>query len=60
MNAIAQIGGPSSAVYLERVSIYDKKQDVRDAAVEATLAGCLGRCPSPGKPRCVDRARRSR
>jgi hypothetical protein len=30
--ALGEIGDPRSAVYLERVTIYDKKQKVRDAA----------------------------
>ncbi len=34
-NAIAQIGDPKSAIYLERASIYDKRQDVRDASAAA-------------------------
>ena len=34
-NAIAQIGDPKSAIYLERASIYDKRQDVRDTASAA-------------------------
>jgi len=34
-NSIAQIGDPKSAIYLERASIYDKRQDVRDAAAAA-------------------------
>ena len=47
--AMGDIGDPRSAVYLERVTIYDKKQKVRDAAAlaltrlpreSASTAGC--------------------
>jgi hypothetical protein len=33
--ALGEIGDPRAAVYLERVTIYDKKQKVRDAAALA-------------------------
>jgi hypothetical protein len=44
--ALGEIGDPRAAVYLERVTIYDRKQKVRDAAALAMTR--LPRDPGPG------------
>ena len=56
--AMGEIGDPRAAVYLERVTIYDKKQKVRDAAAlalthlprEATSTASMPVTPAPAPP----------